>query len=704
MTTDVATSLEGAEKYRALFEQVHDAIYITSRDGRFVDVNRSAHELFGYTREEMLGMLASEIYADEEDRAQFQAVVEEVDFVRDYEVRLRHRDGRIIHALLTSTVRRDEQGQVIGYHGIIHDITRRKQVEDALRESEERYALAVRGANDGIWDWDNEAGTIYVSPRWRAMLGLSEEINHIQPEEWLERIHPDDRAALLAQVEAHRKGTIPYLEHEYRLRHEDGRYRWVLVRGVALRDEDAYVYRMAGSVTDITERKATEERLLHGAFHDTLTGLANRALFMDRLGRLVERARRRSDELFALLFLDLDRFKVVNDRFGHLAGDLLLVNIARRLETCIRPDDTVARLGGDEFAILLADIGHVRDATRVADRILHELERPFMVGDHEVSATVSIGIAVSTSGYERPDDILRDADIALYRAKALGRSCYKVFDTAIHRQAIARLELESDLRSALSNEELRLLFQPILSLDSGKIVGFEALLRWDHPSQGLLTPKDFISIAEETGLIVPIGAWALREACSQLGRWRDQFPARRELRIHVNLSGRQFAHPGLIPEVRNAVAETAIDPAGLGIELTESVLMDEAETAVEICDKLAELGVTICIDNFGTGYSSLGYLHRFPTASLKVDRSFITRIGSQDDNLTLVRTAVALAHNLGMEIIAEGIETPEQLTHLRALGCKTGQGYLFAGPLTPTAATALLGGQDLDPLKQSLTT
>jgi diguanylate cyclase (GGDEF)-like protein/PAS domain S-box-containing protein len=693
MTSDVATSLQGVDKYRALFEQVHDAIYITTRDGSILDINRSAHELFGYTREEMLGLNVRAIYVNEEARAQFQAVVENAGSVRDYEVEFRHKDGSSIHALLTSTVRRDQSGQIMGYHGIIHDITGRKKVEQALRESEERYALAVRGASDGIWDWDILKNRVYVSPRWQAMLGLPEVETILDPNEWLQRIHPDDCAALLEQVEAHRQGSVPHLEHEYRLRHENNSYLWVLTRGITVRDGNGVPYRMAGSLTDITERKATEARLLHDAFHDPLTGLANRALFMDRLGRLVERGRRRTDELFAVLFLDLDRFKLVNDSFGHLVGDQLLTRVARRLETCIRPEDTVARLGGDEFAILLADIGHVGDATRIADRIGHELEPPFQVGEHQVATTASIGIAVSSSGYERPDDLLRDADIALYRAKAMGRGCHKVFDMTIHAQAVARLELEADLRRALQENELQIAFQPIVTLDSGKITGFEALLRWDHPTQGLLLPHNFISIANDTGLIVPIGAWVLRQACAQLQRWGELYPNGTELVIHINLSGKQFAHPALLPEVQGAIQETGVRPGSLIIELTESVLMEDAVAAIDICHQLKDLGLQLCIDNFGTGYSSLNYLHRFPTDALKIDRSFITRIGNNNGNLELVQTVITLANNLGMRIIAEGIETPEQLTQLRALGCKLGQGYLFSQPLEADAVESLLDAE-----------
>lgn len=689
---DIADLGPSEEKYRALFEEVHDAIYITSRDGRFLDVNRSALELFGYTREEILALSAKAIYADEKDRERFQAIVEELEFVRDYEVRLRNREGAVIHALLTASVRRDANGEVAGYHGIIHDITRRKEAEQALRESEERYALAVRGANDGIWDWEIHCDRVYVSPRWGAMMGLPEVDAVITSHEWLERVHPDDLAALHEQIDAHLNSLVPHLEHEYRIRHESGEFIWVLVRGIAVRDQDGVAYRMAGSLTDITSRKANEERLLHGAFHDTLTGIANRALFMDRLGRLVHRARRRPHDLFAVLFLDLDRFKLVNDRLGHLVGDKLLVEIARRMEDCVRPGDTVARLGGDEFAILLAGIADTGDATRVAERILHGLEAPFLVDGHEVAISGSIGIAVSDTGYERPEDVLKEADIALYRAKSIGRGRYQVFDMAIHAQAVARLELEADIRQISQKRELKLVYQPIIGLDDQQITGFEVLARWDHPSQGMLMPNQFIPIAEESGLIGNIGDWVIREALAQLREWYDAFPRCRHLQIHVNLSGRQFAHPSLVTKIEELLRENQIPPTSLTIELTESALMEDAESAIDTCRNIEKLGARICIDDFGTGYSSLSYLHRIPAAALKIDRSFINEIGHNGNNIELVRAIIELARNLGMDAIAEGIETTEQLAQVKALGCRTGQGYLFAGPLFTDEATRLLEG------------
>jgi diguanylate cyclase (GGDEF)-like protein/PAS domain S-box-containing protein len=564
-------------------------------------------------------------------------------------------------------------------------------VEQALRESEERYALALRGAKDGIWDWNILTDKIFVSPRWRAMLGLPEADDTLDLANWLDRVHPDDRAGLAAQIEEHRLGRIPHLEHEYRVLHESGEYFWVLIRGIAVRDVEGAAYRMAGSVTDITSRKVNEERLRHGAFHDTLTGLANRALFMDRLGRLVQRARRRAKDLFAVLFLDLDRFKLVNDRLGHLIGDQLIAQIARRIEGCVRPGDTVARIGGDEFAILLADIHGLSDATRVADRIIHELESPFHVDENEVSTSASIGIAVSFSGYERPEDVLRDADIALYKAKSLGRGRHQVFDMAIHAQAVARLEIEADIRQATQNRELKLAFQPIIALESGRINGFEALVRWEHPTQGLLLPGQFIPIAEETGLITTIGNWVLTRAIGQLRQWHTDYADQTALGIHINLSGKQFAHPCLVEEIHTVLQETGVDPANLTIELTESVLMEDAENAIDICHRLKDIGARLCIDDFGTGYSSLSYLHRFPTDALKIDRSFITRIGTNDNNLELVRTIIELAKNLEMDTIAEGVETPEQLAHLRTLGCTIAQGYLFSGPVTADAAAGLLG-------------
>jgi diguanylate cyclase (GGDEF)-like protein len=411
---------------------------------------------------------------------------------------------------------------------------------------------------------------------------------------------------------------------------------------------------------------------------------------MDRLAGAVTRARRREDYLFAVLFLDIDRFKVVNDSLGHIVGDLLLIAIARRLEICLRPGDTVARLGGDEFAILLEDISDVSDSIRVAERIQKELQYPFNLSGYEVFATASIGIAPGSSSYERAEDILRDADTAMYRAKALGRSRHQVFDKAMHARAVALLQLETDLRRAVERNEFRLYYQPIVSFHSGKVYGFEALIRWLHPEKNIISPAEFIPIAEETGLIIPIGRWVLREACRQMKEWQQSYPNLPPLTVSVNLSGKQLSQPDLIQDIKSILNETELDPSYLELEITESVIMENAEHAADMLAQLRALRVQINVDDFGTGYSSLSYLHRFPVNNLKIDQSFVSRIGVDEENSEIISTILTLARNLGLDVIAEGVETKEQLNHLQDLGCEQGQGYYFSVPVDHKGAAMLI--------------
>ncbi len=566
---------------------------------------------------------------------------------------------------------------------IVRDITQRRLNEKALRESEERYALAARGANDGLWDWNFRTSEIYYSSRWKAMLGYDEEDIGTAPHEWLSRVHPDDIEILQAKISAHVGGASEHFESEHRLRHKDGRYRWLLCRGSALKDEVGAVYRIAGSLSDITDRKHIEERLHHDAFHDALTGLPNRALLIDRLSHALNRVTRRGDYLFAVLFLDLDRFKIINDSLGHALGDELLVAISRRLRECVRPDDTVARLGGDEFVILLDGVRDVEEATTIAGRIHESLTNPVRLGDHEVVTSASIGIATSSRKYERPEQILRDADLAMYRAKTRGKSRHEIFDGDMHHHMLVRLELESDLRGALDRNELSVHYQPIVSLADGDIVAFEALLRWEHPERGMVPPNIFVPIAEETGLVVPIGYWTLEQACRQMTEWAPLLPTDRPISIHVNLSGRQFRQLDLANQVRSILERTDLDPKRLGLEITESVVMENAAVAAETLEQLRSVGVQLQIDDFGTGYSSLSYLHRFPIDTLKIDRSFIRQMLSDKRNAEIVRSIVALAHELGMQVIAEGVETTEQLTRLRELGCERAQGYFFCEAVPP---------------------
>ena len=433
----------------------------------------------------------------------------------------------------------------------------------------------------------------------------------------------------------------------------------------------------------------TKEHFRHAAFHDSLTGLPNRAMFTELLKAEIESSSRSNGHKFAVLFLDLDRFKNVNDSLGHTHGDLLLVAFAERLERTLRPVDTLARFGGDEFAILLSGMNDATDAVRVAQRIQDELSQPFMLDKSSASATASIGIALSSSGYDRADDILRDADIAMYRAKENGKARYELFDQGMHARAVSRLQLESDLRQAIEKKEFAVYYQPIVALPTGRLAGFEALVRWNHPRHGLVQPGDFIPVAEETGLIVPIGQWVLNEACAQVRQWQLDSPSHRALSLSVNLSARQVAQPNLLDRIKEALDKSKLNPHCLKLEITESVVMENAEAAALMFKQLRSLGVQLSIDDFGTGYSSLSYLHRFPLNYLKIDRSFVSRLTTDNDN-AIVRTISTLARNLGMEVIAEGIETEEQYQQLKMLGCEYGQGYLFSRPVDNTGVQHLL--------------
>jgi diguanylate cyclase (GGDEF)-like protein len=425
----------------------------------------------------------------------------------------------------------------------------------------------------------------------------------------------------------------------------------------------------------------SKDHFRHAAFHDTLTNLPNRALLAENLKFVIERAKQHEDYQFAVLFLDLDRFKNVNDSLGHSIGDQLLITMARRLESCIREVDMVARLGGDEFAILLDGIPSQAEATNMAQRIQEKLLSPFNLSGHEVFTSTSIGIAVSSTGYDHPENMLRDADTAMYRAKAQGKACYEVFDKGMHTHAVYVLQMENDLRRAIDREELRVYYQPIVSLENGQLAGFEALIRWQHPERGFINPADFIPLAEDTGLIVPLGLWILKRACQQLCQWQWKTPANRSLFMSVNLSGKQVAQPDLVENIRDILDETHVEAKHLKLEITESAVMENAEMAARLLKRLKALGVQLSIDDFGTGYSSLSYLHRFPVNTLKIDRSFVGRIGEAAENIEIVRTVISLAENMGMEVVAEGVETLSQLNQLRKLKCQYGQGYLFSRPV-----------------------
>lgn len=576
------------------------------------------------------------------------------------------------------------------YHQTKQEISERALIETELRQSEERYSLAARGANDGLWDWDLGDDYIYYSPRWKEMLGYAEDELETNLQEWFGRIHPEDLVEVQLAVSAHLEGISEHFEQEYRIRHLNGSYLWVLTRGLAIRDADGNACRMAGSQTDITLRKRAEEKLSHDALHDALTGLPNRALFLDRLERVIEHTRRNKDYVFAVLFLDIDRFKSVNDRYGHLVGDDLLIAIGERLCSSTRASDTVSRLGGDEFVVLVEDIENLDQAVNVSSRIHEKISQPFNIGDHEIFTSCSIGIILNDESYTSAGDFLRDADFAMYRAKSDGRSRAIVFNSEMRADLMDRIWMEHDLRQAVAERQFRLHYQPILSLGSGRLVGFEALIRWQHPTQGLIGPLQFIPLAEETRLILPVGRWVIEEACQQLYRWEKQYPGDEPLTMSVNISGVQLSSPEFVDQVEEILADVEINPSQLTFEITERMIVEDNYVATQVISRLKDLGVRVHLDDFGTGYSALSYLQRYPIDILKIDRTFIGKIEENGETVEIIKAILNLARDLNMSVIAEGIETEYQFDLLKELNCQFGQGYFFARPMTPTDAEGML--------------
>lgn len=675
-----------------------EGIYGLDLGGHIMFVNPAAARMLGWSVQELLGQSIHQVLQpalpceDEIACCCLGNLTDEQPQHVDHEWFLR-RDGSRFRVEYTSTPIA-HSGEVVGTVVVFQDITERQAQEDALRESEERYALAAQGANDGIWDWNVKTGKIYFSPRWRGILGLQEQDVLDCLEHWFDWIHPDDRQGFQRDLEAHLRGDSAHFEHEHRMRDRAGNDHWVLTRGLAVRDDDGNPSRLAGSLTDITHRKQVEAQLLHDALHDALTGLPNRMLLMERLQHIVDMAQRNPTYRYAVLFLDIDRFKVINDSLGHLQGDCLLQAIAHRLNTCIRPGDTVARLGGDEFVILLEHIRDINSALIVAERVQAALAQPIPLKPQEVFVTASIGVALGNDGYHQAADLLRDADTAMYRAKSQGRARYEVFNPGMHQQAVALLMLENDLRRGLERQEFALHYQPIIALPDARLAGFEALLRWHHPSRGSIPPGEFIPVAEETELITPLENWAMLEACRCMTSWQKRFLNARSLTIHVNLSGKHFDQ-NFVHDLKHTLSETGLPAATLNLEITESLLMDNADSAVSLLNQLKDLGVRLSIDDFGTGYSSLSYLHRFPIDILKVDRAFISAVDQDPEAVAIVRTIMTLAWNLGIDVVAEGVETTKQLAQVLALKCDMAQGFYYSKPLSESDIEAMLSGSCL---------
>ena len=565
----------------------------------------------------------------------------------------------------------------------VRNITDRKAVERQLKESEERYALAARGANDGVWDWDLLNNRLYTSPRWREIVGCTEADMTETPADWLERTHPDDVNALREAIDRHLASKSDQFVHEYRLRHRDGSYVPVLSRGAAVGQGDGPPERFAGSLTDLTAQK----QLSYEALHDELTHLGNRTLFIDHLETAIGREQRVNGGFgFAVLFLDLDNFKLVNDSLGHAAGDDLLIEVAGRIQSCLRAADIGCRLGGDEFAILLNDVADLSSVLSATRRIQKEIARPIDLGGESVYISASIGIAFGGDSQPTAEDVVRNADMSMYRAKRRGQGNLEIFDRRMHAEAVERLRLQTDLRRGVDGGEFLVWYQPMVNLRDWKITGFEALLRWRHPKGEVDVAEQFVETAEETGMIVPMSWLALRESCGQVQAWRKINP---DLRVSVNVSNRQFAQTDFVDRIQQGLDEAEIDGSAIQLEITERVVMQDHEAAMSRVQRCHALGLEVLVDDFGTGQSSLTALHRLPIDAVKIDRSFVNRLEAKDGG-EIVEAILALAESLGLRVVAEGIETPGQRQRLLQLGCNIGQGYLFARALGGDDATRLL--------------
>ena len=467
-----------------------------------------------------------------------------------------------------------------------NDITQKRKMEESVRKSEERYALAARGANDGLWDWDLETQSIYLSPRWKAMIGYEEHELTNQITEWMDRIHPEDQVMARQAINEHLSSDKPFLEFQHRLKHKDNYYLRFRCRGIAIFDHEGLPLRMAGSITDITESFHAQEKLLLDACHDSMTSLPNRLLLLDRISQALKTYKRNPSQLFALLFIDLDRFKVINDSLGHLVGDQLLIAVAHRLKNCVREEDTVARLGGDEFVILLKELQDISSAITPAIRICHSIKQSYQLEGHHVFTSASIGIVLVDKQHKKPEELLRDADMAMYQAKRNGKDNYAIFDGAMHGQALARLQLENKLRTAIERKDFELYYQPIINLETGKISAFEALIRWRDPEQGIVSPAKFIPLAEETGLIVPLGKWIIQTAFQQLKEWHQKFPSETPISLCINIASQQFSHPEFIDVLKETLEASSIPPSCIELEITEGTIMHREDIVIQ---KLHEL-------------------------------------------------------------------------------------------------------------------
>ena len=688
---------------------VQDGLYIVDRENRLIFINNTLSQICGCAPESVIHQpiqalnqpaLSRFITSEQSNRKDFCSLVGEIEIVRP--------DGSSFTAFLSESCLQEGEGKV--YVGLLRDISRLKHVEQDLRTardsleqqveqrtaelkqanralkaeirqhkltearlrgSERRYASLAAAVPVGIFRTDIANNCIYVNERWCQIAGLAPE--EATASNWQHCVHPDDRTWVKAELKKVVDEQYPG-QIEHRVQRPDGTVTWVYGQSVPEYNEAGQVVGCVGTLTDINELKQAQELIIHNALHDPLTNLPNRTLLLERLKLAIQRSKRLEEYHYAVLFIDLDRFKVVNDSLGHSIGDRLLIDIAKRLKICLRDADLVARLGGDEFVILLEDIESTDTVVHIAERILSDCRTPLIINGHEIFMGLSMGIVLGSQDYHRASDLIRDADIAMYRSKDEGKSRYTFFNAVMHTQALQRLDLETALCKAIEQEEFIVYYQPIVDLQDRRLSGVEALVRWQHPTRGLISPTDFIPIAEETGLIVQLDEWVLRQACHQMAQWQQQFPHQFPFRVNVNLSAKDLRDGNLHRTIESILSDTGISGDLITLELTESMLIEETSQTINILEQLVDKRVHISIDDFGTGYSSLSYLHRLPVHSLKIDRSFVSQIRPGNRNSKVVNIIVALSNQLDLKVVAEGIETDEQLQWLRSLGCDFGQG------------------------------
>ncbi len=679
-------------KYRSIFENALEGIFQVTPEGHFLSANPALARIYGYESPEQLifhpDNLWAQLYVDPHRLNEFIAAMQQQGEVSCFECQIYRCDGSTIWISQNARAVGNETGRLIYYEGSVEDITEHKQTESLLVGQTRMLELLVNDAPltqvlDVLCEMveahsEGLMCSIFLTDK------SSVSLRCVAAPSW----HSIPKSTSIEFDLAHACWSTPIVSESGKIL---GTFTMYSRQPRQPTPRECKVLEIATRLAGVAiERKQAEQQLQYDAFHDSLTNLYNRAWFMKQLQQALKQFQSQSGYGFAVLFLDLDEFKVINDSLGHLVGDRLLVAIASRLQDCLNSNHTVARLGGDEFAILIENVTDLNQVGRLAEQLKQYVKIPLTIDAINIFPSVSIGIALSAANYKQPEELLRDADIALYRAKQQGKNRAVVFDRTMHEQALARLELETALRQAIERQELLLHYQPIISLHTGKIVGFEALVRWQHPERGLISPSEFIPIAEETGLIIPLGWWVLREACHRLQVWQVQFPYNLPLKMSVNLSGKQFAQTNLVEQLNKILLEMGCEPENLKLEITESTLMEGGKLVVKMMEQLQKLGIELCIDDFGTGYSSLSRLHQLPINTLKIDRSFVRRMGDNSENTEIVRSIVSLGHNLGMDIIAEGVEESPQLILLRELECEYGQGYLFAKPLSHQAAANLI--------------